>query len=137
MANILVSTKDMPQEEWLRWRNKGIGGSDVATICGLNKYKSPFQLWLEKTGHYEADATANESAYWGQMLEPVVRAEFTKRTGLPVIAEQNLLQHEQYPFMLVNLDGIVKSDSIDVRGKMILPWFGKQNFTLTVSRIFR
>ena len=108
MANILVSTKDMPFDEWKRWRQKGIGGSDVSAICGLNKYKSAFQLWAEKTGQYDVSGD-NESAYWGKVLEPVIRSEFTKRTGLPVVPESNLLQHEEYPFMLANLDGIVQS----------------------------
>ena len=45
------STLDMSHQEWLEDRKRGIGGSDVATVLGLNKYKSPYQLWLEKTGH--------------------------------------------------------------------------------------
>lgn len=33
MARILAKTKDMPREEWLAYRRKGIGGSDAAKIC--------------------------------------------------------------------------------------------------------
>ncbi|TGY23723.1 endonuclease, partial [Enterococcus hirae] len=43
------STLDMSHQEWFEDRKRGIGGSDVATVLGLNKYKSPYQLWLEKT----------------------------------------------------------------------------------------
>ena len=107
MATILVSTKDMACDEWLHWRKRGIGGSDAATICGINKFKSVFQLWMEKTNRYD-QAVDNEPAYWGYVLEPVIRDEFTKRTGLPVVLEQNLLQHERYPYMLANLDGIIR-----------------------------
>ena len=46
-------------------RRKGIGGSDVATILGLNKWKSPYQLWLEKTGQIDLEHTESEPAYWG------------------------------------------------------------------------
>ncbi len=42
------STLEMSRQEWLEDRKKGIGGSDVGTILGLNKWKSPYQLWLEK-----------------------------------------------------------------------------------------
>ena len=42
------------KEAWLKARNSGIGGSDAGIIVGLNKWKSPFQLWLEKTGQVEA-----------------------------------------------------------------------------------
>lgn len=62
MINVLKSTKKMNKEEWLKWRSTGLGGSDVATICGLNKYKSPLQLWLEKTGQVEP-VEAGEAAY--------------------------------------------------------------------------
>lgn len=55
MVEILTNTKGMTNEEWLEWRNKGIGGSDVATICGLNKYKSALELWMEKLGYKEYD----------------------------------------------------------------------------------
>ena len=47
---ILVKTGKLSREEWLKWRTKGIGGSDVSIIAGINKFKSSFQLWLEKTG---------------------------------------------------------------------------------------
>jgi len=47
MLNTLVSTETLSKEEWLKYRNQGIGGSDVSVICGINKYKSMFELWVE------------------------------------------------------------------------------------------
>ncbi|WP_316964756.1 YqaJ viral recombinase family protein [Mammaliicoccus sciuri] len=44
-----VSTKDMSRKEWLKLRQTGIGGSDAGTILGINKWKSPIQLYFEKT----------------------------------------------------------------------------------------
>ncbi|MDE5859903.1 MAG: YqaJ viral recombinase family protein, partial [Oscillospiraceae bacterium] len=35
----------------------------------------------------------------------MVRAEFTKRTGIEVSRVNQILQHEDFPFMLANLDG--------------------------------
>lgn len=75
------STLDMTRTEWLMDRQKGIGGSDVATILGLNKWKAPYQLWLEKTGQIEIEESDSEPAYWGNVLEEVVAKEFTERTG--------------------------------------------------------
>lgn len=89
------------------WRRKGIGGSDASIVCGLNKYKSPVELWMDKLGMLEPEE-ANEAAYWGNILEPIVREEFTKRTGLKVKIEKSMLQHSENPFMLANVDGIVK-----------------------------
>ncbi len=104
-AKILASTENMPYDEWLEHRKKGIGGSDASVICGINRYKSPMELWLEKTGKIPYQE-AGESAYWGTQLEALVRAEFTKRTGINVNTVKQLLQSNKYPFMLADLDGI-------------------------------
>lgn len=66
--------------------------------------KSPVELWLEKTGQLPY-SEAGEAAYWGTQLEVLVRTEFTKRTGIEVNKVNQILQHEDYPFMLANLDG--------------------------------
>ena len=104
MANILAVTENMPYEDWLEWRKKGIGGSDASVVCGISRYKSPVELWLDKTGQLPYQE-AGEAAYWGTQLEALVRAEFTKRTGIEVEHKGVLLQSEEYPFMLANLDG--------------------------------
>ena len=104
-AKIVASTENMPYAEWLEQRKKGIGGSDASVVCGINRYKSPVELWMEKTDQLPAKE-AGEAAYWGTQLEALVRAEFTKRTGIEVTHAMQLLQSEEYPFMLANLDGI-------------------------------
>lgn len=77
----LAKTTNMDRMEWLELRRKGIGGSDVSIIAGINKFKSVFQLWLEKTGHVELEETDSEYAYFGTILEPLVKKEFMRRTG--------------------------------------------------------
>ena len=46
----LISTKELPHEDWLAVRRQGIGSSDAAAAVGLTPYKSQLELWLEKTG---------------------------------------------------------------------------------------
>lgn len=104
-AKILAFTENMSYEDWLEHRRLGIGGSDASIVCGINRYKSPVELWMDKTGQLPYQE-AGEAAYWGTLLEPFVRAEFTKRTGIEVTHKNELLQSEEYPFMLANLDGI-------------------------------
>ena len=110
-AKILASTENMPYADWLELRKLGIGGSDASVVCGINRYKSPVELWLDKTGQLPPQE-AGEAAYWGTQLEPFVRAEFTKRTGIEVSQCKNLLQSEEHPFMLANLDGICEVPDI-------------------------
>ncbi len=105
-AIVAAPTENMSHEEWLEFRKKGIGGSDVAAVCGLSKWKSPMAVWLEKTGQIEPEP-AGEAAYWGTVMEPIIRNEFRSRTGFKVKELKAILQHKRFPFMLANLDGIV------------------------------
>ena len=102
---ILANTENMPYEDWLAHRRLGIGGSDASIVCGINKYKSPVELWLDKTGQLPYQE-AGEAAYWGTQLESLVRNEFSRRTGITVTETHELLQSEEHPFMLANLDGV-------------------------------
>ena len=102
---VLVKTKHLTKEEWLKYRTQGIGGSDVSVIAGVNPFKSICQLWREKTGQIEPEQTENEYAHFGTMLEPIVKKEFMERTGLKVRTRKALLQSSEYPFMIADLDG--------------------------------
>ncbi len=104
MAVVLASTENISYEDWLELRKQGIGGSDASVVCGINKYKSPVELWMNKTGQIPPQE-AGEAAYWGTLLESIVRAEFTRRTGIEVTKPSVILQSEEHPFMLANLDG--------------------------------
>ncbi len=105
--NKLRLADDLPRDLWLKLRRRGIGGSDASVVLGINQYKSILELWMEKIGQVEAEESIAEAAYWGQILEPVVREEFIKRSGLNVQLVPFLLQHETHRFMLANLDGMV------------------------------
>lgn len=106
---ILVKTNNMSKEEWLEWRKMGIGGSDASVIAGVNRFRSILQLWADKTGRTTVEKTGAESEYthFGTILEPIVKQEFTRRTGLKVRNKKAMLQSVEYPFMLADLDGVV------------------------------
>lgn len=111
----LVKTQDMNREEWLEVRRKGIGSSDAAAAVGLSPYKSQLELWMEKTGRDEGlpkpdphDETS--PLYWGTLLEPIVAAHYTKRTGHKVRRVNAVLQHSTEPWMLANIDREVMGD---------------------------
>ena len=106
MSAIVVTKTDyLPYKEWLEYRKQGIGGSDASVVCGMNRYKSSIELWMEKTDQLPYQE-AGEAAYWGTQLEELVRLEFTKRTKIEVKQVKQLLKSKEYPFMLANLDGI-------------------------------
>lgn len=98
------NTLEMTRQEWLQERTKGIGGSDASIILGLNKYKTPFELWLEKTGQTQVEESQAEAAYFGNLLEEVVAKEFETRSGKKVRRNNFMLQHPEYDFITANID---------------------------------
>lgn len=111
----LVKTNGMTRQEWLDVRKGGIGSSDAAAAVGLNPYKSQLQLWMEKTGRegqLPADDPNDDRSpmYWGTLLEPIVAAHYTRRTGRKVRRINAVLQHPSHAWMLANIDREVLAD---------------------------
>ena len=58
-------------------RRNYIGGSDIAAILGMSRWKTPLKLWLEKTGEVEPDdLSENEAVQLGIELEDFVAQKF-------------------------------------------------------------
>jgi putative phage-type endonuclease len=107
----LVKTNDLSRQDWLTVRKQGIGSSDAAAAVGLNPYQSPLELWLVKTGRDgnlpKVDPNDETSPmYWGTLLEPIVAAHYTKRSGNRVRRINAVLQHPDPDkhWMLANID---------------------------------
>ena len=107
-CDLILSVKDAENhEKWLKTRDLGIGGSDAAVIMGMNSYKSPYQLWMEKTGLVEPpDLSDNQYVYWGTKNESNIADWFHEETGKKV-KRLGTLQSREYPFMLANVDRTV------------------------------
>lgn len=97
------NTSEMSRQEWLWNRKSGIGGSDSSTILGFNAWKSPFELYIDKTSE-EVQEIDNEAIHWGNVLEDVVAEEFTRRTGKKVRRRNQTFRHPDYDFMIANID---------------------------------
>lgn len=106
-AEVLMSTAEMSRKEWLKARRNGIGGSDAAAIAGLNKWKSPVGVYLDKVSQTPDEAEAGEAAYWGNVMEDIVAQEFSRRTGMKVRRRNAILYHPEYEWMLANVDRLI------------------------------
>lgn len=105
----LVKTNNLDREDWLTVRKRGIGSSDAASAVGLNPYKSQLELWMEKTGRDtnlpKVDPQDQSSPmYWGTLLESIVAAHYTMRSGHKVRRINAVLQHPNEAWMLANID---------------------------------
>lgn len=71
----------MNRNEWLDLRRSGIGGTDVAAICGVHPYRTPLDVYLDKLGIAPA-TEENEAMRWGHIMEPIIAQEVTDRTHI-------------------------------------------------------
>lgn len=96
----------MITEQQRKERLLGIGGSDMPIIMGLSSYKTPYQLYLEKTGLIETPDEMTDLQYWGHRLEGIVRDEFAKRNNVTVECPDTIT-HPFYSFLRGNIDGYI------------------------------
>ncbi len=107
------------REEWLKYRESGIGSSEVATIVGLNPWESPYQLWRRKIG-IDAPKEENFAMKAGHYLEDAVARFWQDETGCEIIKRSAidwLIVNTDKPYMRVSpdrtfwLNGLPKSAS--------------------------
>ena len=103
---IKKSTLNMTETDWLADRRESIGGSDAATIVGLNPYSSPYELWADKLGRIPPKES-NEAMRLGHDLEQYVAERFTEATGKRVRRENNIIRNTDIPFAHANVDRLI------------------------------
>lgn len=100
------------RDEFLSRRRTGIGGSDVAAILGLSKWKTPRQLWEEKTGRAQP-REETDLLRFGLLLEDAVALEFSRRNGVRIQRRNEMYRHRDHECLIANIDRkIVGRDAV-------------------------
>jgi len=99
------------RQHWLQQRQTGIGGSDAAVVLGLSQWKTPLQLWQEKTGQTALSDIDSPAMHWGRTLEGVIRTHYEKETGT-IVSQPEMLRHPQHEWMIANVDGFTNQGKI-------------------------
>lgn len=93
------------REEWLQHRRAGLGGSDIGAILGLSKYRTPVDVWMEKTGRIPGQDETLQMRF-GSYAEDFVAQEYSVKTGRAVQRFKTMLHHPTAP-ILGNVDRLV------------------------------
>ena len=122
-CELIMTVEEMQDRKaWLDARRQGLGGSDAAVVLGISKWKSPWDLWLEKTGQVEIeDKSDNEYIYWGNVLEDLVANRFCELTGKKV-RRCGMLRNKEYPFILADVDRLVVGENAFLECKTTASW---------------
>ena len=103
-----IPTANMSRKEWTKLRSTTIGGSDAASIIGLNPHKSAYALWAEKTGKViPEDISQKEAVRLGTDLEDYVAHRFMEATGKKVRRENYTVFRDDMPYAHANYDRLV------------------------------
>ena len=107
---VLVDTADLPEEEWLEWRRKGIGGSDAAAIFGISPFATARDLYYDKVGILPCEETDENwvQKQVGHLLEDLVAQIFAKKTGFKIYQVKKMFHHPKHTFMLADVDYFVE-----------------------------
>lgn len=105
MTRIMCRTKDMSHDEWLKARRLGIGGSDAAAVVGMSRYRSPIEVFLDKTDDDRLPEVEDNDKMWvGRMLEATIAEMWEEKTGKKCARRNAILQHDDHDWMLANID---------------------------------
>lgn len=92
--------------EWLAGRQGKIGGSTIAALVGLDRYRTPLQVYYDLTGQSEP-ATENKYTIAGHRLEGVVADYFTEAAGTMLVSgsEADIAYvHPEYDYLIGSPD---------------------------------
>ena len=117
--NKLVCTEGLSKLDWLKWRQKGIGGSDIAAVCGVNPFHSSLSLYLDKTEEIKEETDKFKAleerevrmavGTWNEPhLRELFQLWFLKNEGVEIVVEEvpYILQHPTNKIALANIDGV-------------------------------
>lgn len=120
----LVSTLNLDKKEWLKYRKKGIGGSDAGAVCGLNPYRTAMQVYNDKISD-AIEEIDNEAMRQGREFEDYVARRFMEATGKKVRRANSMYYSEAYPFMLADVDRMVVGENAGLECKTASPFMAE------------
>ena len=89
-------------------RTKYIGGSDIGAILGLSRFRTPLEVWMEKTGK-EFKKHDSLPLRFGSFAESFVASEYSRATGFELLIDESIYIHQQYSYMSAHIDRFVLS----------------------------
>jgi putative phage-type endonuclease len=90
-------------------RTKYIGGSDIGAILGLSRFKTPLEVWMEKTGKQTKKADSLPLRF-GSFAEEFVASEYSRATGYELLHDESIYIHPQHSYMSAHIDRFALGD---------------------------
>jgi len=131
---IVRISKDEQYQEWLNFRERGLGASEIGTLMGVNSWKSPAELYYQKIGVIPQKQVENMPMFMGTILEETVADIFEHwetdektmienyRKGVKVrhlYEPTGYIVNPLFPHLFFSPDRLIVSKDIRVRNSTI------------------
>lgn len=104
----------MDRAEWLAKRRDSLGASEVAAVCGLDPFKSAWDIWAIKKG-YRQDSES-EAGEMGNRIEPVILQWYSDKTG-QALRKPGTLKHPVETWASATPDAV--APQLNVQAKLV------------------
>jgi putative phage-type endonuclease len=99
-------------------RSKYIGGSDIGAILGLSRFKTPLEVWMEKTGK-ETKKLDSLPLRFGSFAEDFVAREYSRATGFELLHDESIYLHPEHSYMSAHIDRFVLNGGVSARSRIL------------------
>jgi putative phage-type endonuclease len=101
-------------------RRKGLGGSDMAAVLGVSRYRTRYGVYLEKQGlaahRHEVDPYRLRA---GKLAEPMGRQLYSEERKVQVEAPEKAVTNSNLPWARGHVDGLVVGKQIGLELKTV------------------
>jgi putative phage-type endonuclease len=107
--NIEIIPIEQDSDEWLEWRNQGIGSSDIALLMNPEPLfdRTVGSLWKQRVGYERAVKLNNDHIKRGKELEPLIRDKVNSL--LKTDFKPQCIERVDTPYLRASLDGLDES----------------------------
>ena len=96
----------------LKNRELSIGGSDIGAILRLSKFRTPLEVWMEKTGK-EVRQLDSLPLRFGSFAEEFVASEYARATGFELLHDESIYIHPTHPMMSAHVDRFILGEGLN------------------------
>ena len=82
-SDLIITRIPYGTKEWLDYRTTGIGGSEMSTVLGLNKYSTVTRTFYEKIKAIEPQQIDNAKMFFGRYMEDNIAELWRYYDGTP------------------------------------------------------
>ena len=124
-SNIKIHRIPHQTDEWYEFRKRGIGGSEIGTVLGINQYDTAVRLFHEKIGSIEPRKETSERMFWGLHQEDTISDiwqyyDGTKDGYVENYLNQTIIRkcrpvkgyvvNSKYPWLFASVDRLINKD---------------------------